>query len=490
MKRLNSATMLTAALTFFVSMSVQATEERVATDVLMGHPIMDGTINIIDAWVDAVRDYEEIPGLSVGIVYNEDFIWQKSYGYSNLETERPADSNTIYSICSISKLFTSIGVMQLRDAGKLRLSDPVSEHLEWFDIDEIHADFGPATIEGLLTHSSGLPRESTGPYWNEPDFPFPTREELIERLGDQETLYPSQSIYQYSNLGITLAGEIIRETSGMDYEQYVRENILEPMGLEETRTFYPEELRGDQLAIGYMGFDRRKVRDPVNSFFTRGITPAAGFTSTLNDMARFAIWQFATLNGKENEILAMNTLREMQRVHWMDQDWDVARGLGFGTRRLDGDTTVDHLGSCPGYVTQILLMPRYRIATIVLTNAGDASARNTATNMLQAMRTAVRTIKRPFRGEYPDFSAYEGNYSGPPWGGEVAMRQKGEHLIAVSLPAWDLKAAQTKLKHKEGNVFVRLTKDNEERETWTFTLDDEGKGSKILRHTFEMYRLE
>ena len=481
---------ITAALTIFVSCCVFANEKRVTTDVLLAHPTMDGTLNIIDAWLDAVRDYEEIPGISAGIVYDEDLIWQKSYGFSNLESERRADSDTIYSICSISKLFTAIGVMQLRDAGKLRLADPVSEHLDWFDINEIHAEYGPATIEGLLTHSSGLPRESTGPYWNEPDFPFPTRKELIKRLGDQETLYPSQSIYQYSNLGITLAGEIIRETSGMDYEQYVREKIIEPMGLTETRTFYPEELRGDELAIGYMGFDRRKVRYPVKPFFTRGITPAAGFTSTLNDLARFAIWQHATLNGKENRILAMNTLREMQRVHWMDQDWDIARGLGFGTRRLDGDTTVGHNGSCPGYMTQILLMPRYRIATIVLTNAGDGSARNSATNMLQAMRTAVRSIKRPFRGEHPDFSAFEGNYSGPPWGGEVAIRQKGEHLIAVSLPAWDLKAAQTKLKHRDGNEFVRLTNDNEERETWTFTLDENGEGKKILRHTFEMYRLE
>lgn len=490
MDRLFSLLIKPIALGMLLISASYAEDERVGADVLLAHPTMTGSLRLLDAWLDASRDYQDIPGLSVGIVYDEDLIWQQNYGFSNLESQLPASSDTIYSVCSISKLFTSIGIMQLRDAGNLHLNDPVASHLDWFDIEQLYPEGGAVTIEGLLTHSSGLPRDSAPAYWNQPGFAFPNREEMIATLAQQETLYPSATHYQYSNLAMAIAGEIIQETSGINYQEYIQSKILDPLNMDDTRLFYPEELKGDQLAIGYSGFDRRRVREPVESFDADGLRAAAGMTSTVNDLARFIVWQFATLNGKENSILDRNTLREMQRVHWIDQDWEAARGLGFSTRRLDGDTAVGHNGACPGYITQIYLMPRYRIASIVLTNAGDGPARNLATNLLQSMRTAVRSIKRPFRGEHSDFSAFEGHFAGEPWGGEVAIIQKGEHLIALNLPSWDFKGAQIRLKHKEDNVFVRLTDDNEERETWTFTLDDAGKASKIQRHAFEMYRLE
>ena len=203
----------------------------------LAHPEVAGALAAIDAWVEGVRTYERVPGISVGIVYDQDLLWNSGYGYSNLETERPADVDTLYSICSISKLFTAIGIMQLRDAGQLTLRDPVDQHLDWFDIQRVHDGSGPVTIESLLTHSSGLPRESDFPYWNGPDFPFPTRDQVIEQLSSQETLYPAQRHYPSSPLALTLAGEIVQERSGKEYQAYVKERILDPLGLADTRTY-------------------------------------------------------------------------------------------------------------------------------------------------------------------------------------------------------------------------------------------------------------
>src|SRR5210317_1135514 len=101
--------------------------------------------------------------------------------------------------------------MQLRDADKLTLWDSVGKHLDWFDIAQEYDGSGPITIESLLTHSSGLPRESDFPYWNGPDFPFPTRQQMIAKLKTQNTLYPAQRYFQYSNLALSLAGEIVQE---------------------------------------------------------------------------------------------------------------------------------------------------------------------------------------------------------------------------------------------------------------------------------------
>ena len=137
------------------------------------NPRIRQAIRLLEIWLDAQRDYEQIPGLSVAVVHDQDIVWKGAYGFADLSKKTPASPDTIYSICSISKLFTSIAVMQQRDAGKLRLDDPVAKHLPWFTIKRTDPDGPEITIEGLLTHSSGLPREAAFPYWTGPEFTFP-----------------------------------------------------------------------------------------------------------------------------------------------------------------------------------------------------------------------------------------------------------------------------------------------------------------------------
>ena len=103
----------------------------------------------------------------------------------------------------------------------------------------------------LLTHASGLPRESDYPYWSPPDFRFPTHEQIVARIVSQPALYSPETNFQYSNLGLTLAGEVVAATSGMPYDRYVRSNILQPLGLSSTTPEMPESERGKRLATGY-----------------------------------------------------------------------------------------------------------------------------------------------------------------------------------------------------------------------------------------------
>ena len=471
------------------AMAANDAEELTPKQVL-SHPEVQGALSAIDAWIDGVRLFDRVPGISAGIVFDQEVLWSRGYGYSNLDTERPADADTIYSICSISKLFTSIGIMQLRDQGELRLSDPIGSHLEWFDIQETFADGGPATIESLLTHSSGLPRESNFPYWNGPEFPFPTRDEMIARLGSQETLYPAQRHFQYSNLALSLAGEIVQARSGQEYQDYVDQKILTPLGLHDTRPYYPEELLGEQMALGYTGIDRRREREPVEPFFSRGITAAAGFTSTVNDLASFASWQFRLLESGESEVLAANTLREMHRVHWVDPDWETTWGVGFSVRRVDDMTVVGHGGGCPGYITQFAMVPDKKLAAIILTNAGDGPAGSVAINVLKTMVKALAAASKPAQDELPDYSRYEGNFEMPPWGGETAVRQWGDKLAVIDMPSTDLGKAVIKLRHEEGDTFVRLTKEGEPREPWIFEIGDDDRVTRIQRHSIYLKRIE
>ena len=175
-------------------------------------PDFTEALRLIDVWIDAQRDYDQLPGLSVGIVQDQVLVWSKGYGLADQENKVPARPDTIYSICSISKLFTAVAIMQLRDAGKLRLDDRIQDLLPYYNLKQEFADSGPITVRSLLTHSSGLPRESDYPYWTGPDFPFPDREAIRNKLGEQKTLYPAATYLQVQQPRTGLARRDCRRT--------------------------------------------------------------------------------------------------------------------------------------------------------------------------------------------------------------------------------------------------------------------------------------
>jgi CubicO group peptidase (beta-lactamase class C family) len=124
-------------------------------------------LTVLDSWIAATVSHRELPGLSIGIVYDQDLIWAKGYGYAVLERRIPATPATKYRIASITKPFTATATMQLRDAAKLRLDDSIDERLPWFSVRGTREAGAPLTIRQLLTHTSGLPREVSGFNWND-----------------------------------------------------------------------------------------------------------------------------------------------------------------------------------------------------------------------------------------------------------------------------------------------------------------------------------
>lgn len=301
------------------------------------HPRVRQALGLIDVWAEAELAYDEVPGASLAVVHDQERLWAEGWGMARPDDGVPATPETIYSICSISKLFTSVSAMNLWEAGELQLNDPVEEHLSWFTLEERHRGL-PITVESLLTHSSGLPRESDYPYWSPPEYDFPTREELRERLPDQQTLYPPERYFQYSNLGLTLVGEIVSTVSGAPYSEYVTDNVLRPLDLESTAPSIP--WNADRMAVGYTGLTREGDRDEVPPFEVDGIAPAAGYSSTVLDLTDFASWQLRLLEADSAEVLEPSTLQKMHNVHWVDPDWDVHWGLGFVVWRDGGDTGV------------------------------------------------------------------------------------------------------------------------------------------------------
>ncbi|MDQ2925023.1 MAG: serine hydrolase [Acidobacteriota bacterium] len=432
-------------------------------------------LRVADVWLDGVQAYQHIPAISAGVVVGDDLVWSAGYGTIDAAHSVPATPQTIYSICSISKLFTSISLMQLYEQGKVSLDVPITTYLPWATMHPAE-DSGPVTLRGLMTHSSGIPREAADVgYWTVPDYPFPTEETIRAKIAGQTALYPAGRYFQYSNLGLTLVGETVEAVSHEPYATYAQTHVLTPLGLNDTRTYMPMDLYGKRLAVGYGALKRDGTRDVLKPFNTRGVTPAAGYTSTVEDLGKFASWQFRLLRTGHADVLKAPTLREMQRVQFMDPDWKTSWGLGFAVGERDDHTYVGHGGDCPGYHTTLSMRNDDQTAVIVL-DTGAEGPGPFARNVFAILdKRKGYKFKTPEPASGVNLEDYVGRYSGQPWASESVVLPWAGGLVHLSLPSADPANAMTFLKPKGGDIFRRVRKDGSEAEEFTFQRDASGK---------------
>lgn len=452
---------------------------------LASDPRVAQSLKLLQAWLEAERDYKRLPSVAMAVVHDQELLWSGAYGQAHLELKAAATPTTMYSICSISKLFTSIAVMQQRDAGRLDLDDPLERQVPWARLQGAAEGSPPVTLRGILTHSSGLPREVDTPYWTGPSYPFPARDKVQSRVPEQEMLYRSDLNFQYSNLGLTLAGEAAAAAAGRPYDELVRHDILEPLGLKDTETEHIDRHRGGRLATGYTAVRRDGSREAVPPYQVRGLGPAAGFTSTVEDLARFASWQFRLLSSGKTEVLDADTLREMQRVQWMDPDWKTSRGLGFGIWRKGDKTFVGHGGYCPGYQSELLLQPNEKLATVFTTNTNGVDSRHYAQTAYGVVAAAVKAaVDSPGGGKAhdPALARYLGRYDN--WlAGESHVLLWDDGLALLELPTDDPAGDVVKLKPAGEHRFRRVRDDGTLGEEVRFDVGPDGVPTRVWRHS-------
>lgn len=379
---------------------------------LAEHSGVASQIRLLDEWIQTQLEYSGLPGLAIGIVRDQDVVWAKAYGLADLERREPLSTGSIFRIASHSKLFTAVAVLRLRDQGKLSLDDPIATHLPWFAMRGATPGAPAITIRHLLTHTAGLPRESDSPYWTELD--FPAGEAVRATVPRQELPYPPETKWKYSNLGLTLAGMIVAAASGRPYGEYVQREILAPLGMASTSVGVPPEEQRRRLATGYgrrlPGGPPRWVAPFVDA---RAHDPAAGLSSTIEDMMRFLSWQMRLREGYRNEVLASATLREMQRVHWLQEDWQSGWGLGFSITHTRDRDLVGHGGSYPGYRTQTAFSPKEKLGVVVFTNGDDGNPNRYLRRAFEWVAPALgRALKKeaPVPAPDPLWAKYVGGY--------------------------------------------------------------------------------
>ncbi len=374
------------------------------------NPEVVGAIQVLDSWLAAMVESREEPGLSIAIVYDQDIIWKKGYGFANAAKKLPAAPSTLYRIGSVSKLFTATSIMQLRDLGKLRLDDPVSQYLPWFRVQPSHPDDVPITIRQLLTHTSGMPRELPLPYWN--DLKFPSREEMMRLMPSEHAVVPPETEFKYSNLALAIVGEVVAAVSGEPYPRYVQDHILTPLGMSATRIVPDPATPG--LALGYRKRVPGKPREIEDFIDARALTPAANIASNVEDLAKLVSLQFRGGPSGGPQILKGSTLREMHRVQWLQPDWQSGQGLGFWIHRAGSQVRVGHDGAVPGYKSQVDFSVPDKFGVIVLINGYDAEPMfytNQAFSIVGRAVAAATVQPKPKPVADPAWAKYVGTYS-------------------------------------------------------------------------------
>lgn len=442
-----------------------------------------------EAWFDQAMVSEMVPAGTVAVVKGQDVVWEHAYGTANLETGREATPATTFSICSISKLFTSVGVMSLVEDGEVDLDAELSTYLPEFNPvsnDDVVAE--PITIRGLLSHSAGLPREGTGTYWNTLDFPDPS--ELEARVNSLGRLYTPFTNYQYSNIGMSLLGKVISTVSGKTFGEYIDSEIFSPLGLRTMETDLPVEDDG-LYAIGYTDHDAQGKRSPVEPYTLNGLAPAAGLRASVRDLARFAAWQFRLLETGEHEVLDRVTLRNMHRVHWMDPADPESRiyGLGFSHSKLGDTAVVGHGGYCLGHRSYFAMDTSEQVAVTAMVNVNDVAPRDLVAGVHGLTAPALEEKEDDAQAKddsaIEDLLEYEGEYRwrGLPEGSYVVPTASGS-LELVNLYR-DNPGDTQSFRHIEGDRFRYEREDGDLGATLTFERDDSGE---IVAFVLDGYR--
>jgi CubicO group peptidase (beta-lactamase class C family) len=331
---------------------------------------------------------EGIVGAGMYLVGPDGVIDSAFAGFADREQNRKANGATIWHWASITKTFTAIAIMQLRDRGRLSLDDPILTYVP--ELSEVHNSFGPmsaVTLRHLLSHSSGF-RSGTWPYGGDkPWHPFePTRwSQLVAMMPYTEIQFAPGSKFQYSNPGYVYLGEAIARLAGEDFEVYMQKNVLSPLGMRHS--YYditPYHLLGHR-SNNYYVKDGKAVPNGLD--FDTGITTSnGGLNAPLSDMARYLAF---LLGGKAEPStdardriggsypLSPASLQEMWQPV-VSTGGTAAKtgsvGLGyFLTDFPDGDRLIGHTGSQAGFRSFFWIHPRSRTSIIAVFNTASDS---------------------------------------------------------------------------------------------------------------------
>lgn len=351
-----------------------------------------------------------IAGSSFFFVHDNQVIAKEFHGLAHVEQNRAVDEDTIYHWASITKSFTGIAIMQLRDRGLLKLDDPVIKYLP--ELKAVHnpfGDVGDITIKHLMSHSAGF-RNPTWT-WRDDDKewqPFePQRwDQLVAMMPYTEVLFKPGSRYSYSNPGFIYLGRIIELLAREDYEIYIDKNILKP--LEMHRSYFDTTPNHLLKFRSHSYYVREGKRTPGRFDADTGITVSnGGLNAPVPDMVKYV--NFLMGDSKKqliyDDVLKRSSLEEMWRPQLSaSRDFtqgrmndDTAVGLAFFIDNIEGQRYVGHNGDQNGFKSFLSVSTGTRTASILVFNTETQPTTNNPRNLLSAESKIARNVLKLFQ---------------------------------------------------------------------------------------------
>ena len=341
----------------------------------------------LDKYITRSMQDFEIPGLGLAIVKDDKIIVSKGYGVREMGKTGKVDENTLFAVASHSKAFTAAALGMLVEEGRLGWYDRVTDYLPQFHMHDPWVTREMRVID-LLTHRSGLPTYGGDHLWIGQRL---SPQEMIRRIRHLKPSESFRSTYQYQNLMYLVAGELIPAITGVSWDDFIRERILKPLGMNRSNTSITAF--GDDPNVAQPHEPVDGVLKAVPYDFLDNIAPAAALNSSAKDMAQ---WVRLNLNSGEFEsrrILKKETVDMMQRGHMIAYSGFYERvfgvnfkeyGLGWGLMDYKGYKVVTHSGGMTGMISLTVMIPSEKFGVTVLTNHSVSNIRPVAFRVLDA----------------------------------------------------------------------------------------------------------
>ncbi|MFI7041570.1 serine hydrolase domain-containing protein [Microbispora rosea] len=315
--------------------------------------VLEGTARALLRRLAAEQAESRVPSVVAAIVRDGEIAW---FGARGRVGGEPPTRDTQYRIGSITKTLVATVVMRLRDEGRLDLLDPLDKHVPGTPL-------GDVTVAQLLSHSGGLTAESPGQWWERT--PGVAVGDLIAALGPESARHRPGRRYHYSNLGFGLLGELVARKRSAPWDEVVREEVLEPLGMRDTT---PRPRAPHATGYAVHPWADALLPEPENDH--GAMAPAGQMWSTAADLARWA----AFIGGDTGEVLRPATVAEMREPAVVEDGdaWTRGYGLGLQLTRHTGPGSprrlAGHTGSMPGFLATVWADPADRVAVLWMAN--------------------------------------------------------------------------------------------------------------------------
>ncbi|RWZ51555.1 class A beta-lactamase-related serine hydrolase [Labedella phragmitis] len=367
----------------------------------------------LEQWLAFQGAYRRTPGLQAAIRVDDEVVLDTAWGSADLETGEELTTRHLFRIASHSKTMTATAILQLVEAGTVRLDDPIEQ---W--VPELEGTgLAGVSVRELLGHQGGVIRDGVENNFWQRGGEFLDREALIAGARSDGVVFAPNENFKYSNIGFSLLGLVIEAATGRSYNEHVSESIATRLGLADSGPEYDPE-RADEYAAGHTGLTAGDdSRHRIEHVDTRAMAAATGWFSTARDLTTYGAAHWfgdVTLVSDASKRLLQ---REESRVEAHGRE--LGRyGLGFELRTIGDRDLVGHSGGYPGHITRTWIDPTDRLVVSVLTNAVDGPADALVTGLVQLIDLALdaaRAIEEDDTAVDTDLSRFTGRFANM-WG--------------------------------------------------------------------------